>query len=240
MGAKEIEFKDFGMGAIQRALPSYLDTLNGYVPGLLFNLIVDKRILSLFGPRNRATGRALAQSLKESGVGDLKPQVAEKMLRVVHTAAYLTALLGHDGQKIFWMSDHDAICANQAMHNGLLGLYQNILTLYSERKFGLMGGARPFDERSTDFLDLLSAADIAAGSVGQYFTGRDEVGAENARVKLGAEKVLMWLGHDAVALKKLNIMFQLGSDGTLLSGAVDFTPKEIRKDATFLPTQLCL
>jgi hypothetical protein len=238
--AKEIEFKDFGMGAIQRALPSYLDTLNGYVPGLLFNLIVDKRIHSLFGPQDKGTGRALARLLEDKGIGGLKPRVAEKTLRVVHTAAYFTALLGHESQKIFWMSDHDAICANEEMHNRMLALYQDVLSLYSNRQFGLMGGARPFQERKTDFLDLLSAADIAAGSVGQYFTGRDEVGAENTRVKVGAEKVLMWLGHDAVALKKLNIMFQLSENGALLSGAVDFTSKVAREDATFLPTQLCL
>jgi hypothetical protein len=41
------------MGTIQRALPSYLETLNGYVPGLLFTLIVEKRLVSLFGAHNR-------------------------------------------------------------------------------------------------------------------------------------------------------------------------------------------
>ena len=55
MGSKEIAFKDFGMGVIQRALPSYLETLNGYVPGLLFTLVVDKRTVSLFGSRDRST-----------------------------------------------------------------------------------------------------------------------------------------------------------------------------------------
>jgi hypothetical protein len=30
LGNKEIEFKDFGMGAIRAALPAYLDLLNGY------------------------------------------------------------------------------------------------------------------------------------------------------------------------------------------------------------------
>jgi hypothetical protein len=112
LGTKEIEFKDFGMGIIQRALPSYLETLNGYVPGLLFTLVVDKRLKSLFGAPHKSTLMALTGMLEERGFGKPRPQVAEKMMRIVHTAAFLTALLGHEGQKIFWMSDHDAICPN--------------------------------------------------------------------------------------------------------------------------------
>ena len=80
-------------------------------------------------------------------------------------------------------------------HERLLQLFHNVLSLYATRQFGLIGGALPFRQRSMDFLDLLSAADIVAGSVGQYFTGRDEVGEQNVRVKEGAEKVLLWLGQ---------------------------------------------
>ena len=44
------------MGLMRKALPGYLDLLNGYVPGLLFTVVADKRIVSLFGPQNRAAG----------------------------------------------------------------------------------------------------------------------------------------------------------------------------------------
>lgn len=239
LGNKEIEFKDFGMGVMRAALPGYLDLLNGYVPGLLFTIVVDKRILSLFGPQDRSTGVALSERLEEQGFGKLKPQIAEKAFRVVHTAAFLTALLGHDGQKIFWMSDHDAICPDAKAHERLLALFHNVLSLYTARQFGLIGGARPFSERSTDFLDLLSAADIVAGSVGQYFTSRGKVGEQNACVKEGAEKVLVWLGHDGLALKKLCIQLCLGDDGTIRFGAVEFNPKQTPDSVTFLPIHLC-
>ncbi|TYL90334.1 hypothetical protein FXB40_32275 [Bradyrhizobium rifense] len=192
LDVKEIEFKDFGMGLMRKALPGYLDLLNGYVPGLLFTVVVDKRIVSLFGPQNRATGEALTKMLEEHGL-KLKPEIAEKALRVVHAAAFLIGLLGHEGQKIFWMSDHDAICPDLGAHNRLLALFQNVLGLYTDRQICLIGGALPFSERSTDYLDLLSAADIVAGSVGQYFTSRDDLGEKDARVKEGAEKVLVWL-----------------------------------------------
>src|SRR5271163_2439897 len=49
IGHKEIAFKDFGMGPLQRMLPSYLRLVDGYVLGLVFTLVVDKSIPSLFG-----------------------------------------------------------------------------------------------------------------------------------------------------------------------------------------------
>ncbi len=239
LGAKEIAFKDFGMGVMRNALPLYLDLLNGYVPGLLCTLVVDKRIESLFGPQDRSTVAALSQQLEEKGVGKLKPPVAEKALRVVHAAAFLTALLGHEGQKIFWMSDHDAICPDLEAHHRLLALFHDVLGLYTERTFGLIGGALPFSERSTNYLDLLSAADIVAGSVGQYFTSRDKLGEQNARVREGAEKVLVWLGYDGLGLKKLCIQLCLGDDGLIRFGAIGFDPKQIPDSTTFLPIHLC-
>jgi hypothetical protein len=127
----------------------------------------------------------------------------------------------------------------QKLHDRLLWLYHNVLSLYTSKTFGRIGGGRPFDERSTDFLDLLSAADVAAGAVSQYFTGRDQVGEENVCVKPGAEKVLQWLGLDALALKKLCVMIAAGDNGSILSGAVEFTPKQMPETAIFLPTQLC-
>jgi hypothetical protein len=239
LGDKEIEFKDFGMTPIQRALPAYLDALNGYVVGLLLTVVVEKRLVSLFGPRSKSTHRALTQKLREKGFGTLKPAIAEKLFRVVHIGAYLTALLSHDGQKVFWMSDHDAICANSEAHNRMLALYQNVLGLYTERQFPLIGGAVPFKERSTDYLDLLSAADIVAGTLGRYFTDRDEVGEQNVRVKEGAGKVLVWLGHDALSLKKLCIMIRAGEENTFNYNTVEFAPKEIPDTITFLPIHLC-
>jgi hypothetical protein len=54
----------------------------------------------------------LVKLLEDMGLGGREPREVEKLLRIVHMVAYLIALLGVDGQKIFWMSDHDAICAN--------------------------------------------------------------------------------------------------------------------------------
>jgi hypothetical protein len=151
----------------------------------------------------------------------------------------MTALLGHEGQKILWMSDHDAICANAAAHNRLLALFNHVLGLYTSKQFSRLGGVLPFRERSTDFLDLLSDADIVAGTLAQYFTERNAVGEQNACVKEGVDKVLVWLGHDGLGLKKFCIQIILGDDGTICSGAVEFAPKQTPQGVTFLPIHLC-
>jgi hypothetical protein len=79
-------------------------------------LAIDKRLQSLFGPVGRGTKKFSADTLRSESLGERKPDVNEKLLRVAHIAAFLTGLLIHDGQKIFWMTDHDSICATSEMH----------------------------------------------------------------------------------------------------------------------------
>ena len=148
LGTKEIAFKDFRMGQLQRSLPDYLTALNA-VPGFLFTLAVDKRLISLFGPQGKETRELIARALAEVGAGNRKPEINEKLLRVVHVAAFLTGLLAHDGQKIFWMTDHDAISPTLEMHEKTLVLFQRVLGIYARKDFILpsMGGAVPFEQR---------------------------------------------------------------------------------------------
>jgi len=234
LGDKELAFKDFRMGKMCNALPSYLNLLDQYVPGFLFTLVVDKQLSTVFGTPDKATGTTIVQILEKEGIGKRKRQDAEKLLRIVHTMAFLLGLLGYTGQKIFWMTDHDNICANQSLHDQSLHLLQRVIGIYSKANFSLLGGARPFDEKNTDFLDLLSAADLTAGTLEHYLTHRDCMGAENATVRPGADKVLYWLGHDGLSLKKLSVVMRPGQDGSINAGTMEFTPKVYPADAAFV------
>ena len=129
LGDKEIAFKDFRMGPLRRALPEHLAALNNLLPGFLFTLAADKQITSLFGPQEKSTKQFIAQTLEAHALGTRKPDLAEKLVRIVHIAAFFTALLVHNDQKIFWMTDHDAICANQELHQQTLALFQRVLGL---------------------------------------------------------------------------------------------------------------
>ncbi len=238
MGDKEIEFKDFGMAKIRNALPSYLQALDKYVPGLLFTVVIDKRVLSVFGPSDKATQKFVAQTLEANGFGRRSPANSEKLVRIVHTAAFLAGLLGHQGQKVFWMSDHDAICANPQMHMQSLRLFQQVLDIYSKHPFTLIGGALPFEQRSTEYLDLLSAADVTAGSIGHFLTRRDAAGPMDVSVKPGADQILLWLGHDSIALKKFGVVLRRDDDGVLNWSTMGFLPYEIPANAAFVPIHI--
>ena len=237
LGNKEIGFKDFGMGQLQRAIPEFLSYSDALIPGILFNIVIDKRMISLFGENSKQTQRQMASELKDKGFGDWKPEVAEKLMRVVHISAFLTALLASDGQKIFWMSDHDAICPNEQKHQKMLELFCNVLQVYKapQCNFHTVGGASPFTERHIATLDLLSLADIVAGSVEHYLTRKNGQADENFDVKQGSDKVLQWLAHDGIGLKKMNMIIRPGDNNTINSATLEFGLIDPPEDVTIIP-----
>ena len=220
------------MGQVQRSLPDYLTALN-VVPGFLFTLAVDKRFTSLFGPQGKETRELIAQALAQTGAGERKPEVNEKLLRVVHVAAFLTGLLAHDGQKIFWMTDHDAIAPTHEMHEKMLILFQRVLGTYARREFSFpsMSGAVPFEERDLHTLDLLSSTDIVAGSLDQYLAQTEAVPVEDIKVKQGCDRVLQWLAHDGIGLKKMNVIMRPCENGAIEAATLELDLQNPPKDA---------
>ena len=233
--SKEIAFKDFGMGQLQRLLPEYLNLTNNSVQGLLFTLMVDKRVISLFGGAGRESQKAVAKALADEGLGVYRPRTAEKLMRVAHTAAYLTALLAQGGQKIFLMTDNDEISPNQEKHEQFLKIFQNVLALYTDKQFPLIGGALPFEPRSLDYLDVLSIADVAAGSLNQLMTSRDTDGPDNAMVKPGADKVLQWISRNGYALKKATAQVIHNPKGGWLHGPLTLENKVDGENDLYIP-----
>ena len=238
IGNKEIAFKGFGTGQLRRMLPSYLGLIDRYVLGLVFTLVVDKSIPSLFGPPGPETLRLLVTTLEERGYGNVAPKVAEKLFRVVHTTVFLLALLGHQGQKVFWMTDNDAIAETSGKHKQLLAVLNDVLPLYTTKAFSFLGGARPFQPRAFEYLDLLSVADIADGAVAQCLSSIDAVGHEKAQIKEGGDHVLRWLCHDSITLKKFCMIVKRDVKGDVVCGPVNFEARAPIADEVFVPMQL--
>ena len=238
IGVKEIAFKDFRFGPLKRMLPSYLRLCDTYVSGLLFTLIVDKTIPSLFGPGDAETTRRMADALEETGYGSVAQEVGEKLFRILHCIAFLVALLGQPGQKIFWMTDHDAIGETPEKHSKLLGILSRVIPLYTTKPFSFLGGARPFTPRAFEYLDLLSLADIAAGTMAQTLSSIDTLGKENAKIKDGGDHVLRWLCHNSITLKKFAMTVKRLPNGEVGCGPIDFESRTPIAEELFIPTQL--
>ena len=69
--------------------------------------------------------------------------------------------------------------------------------------FRQIGGGTTFEERHTDTLDLLSAADIAAGVLGEYMTKREVMAEDDITVKKGSDTVLQWMPVPGIGLRKV-------------------------------------
>jgi hypothetical protein len=237
LGDKEIAFKDFRMGQMRRALPDYLKAADYLLHGFLLTIVVDKRLTTLFGPNEKSTLSELTTLLEAAGLGSWKPDSAEKLLRVVHSVAFLVGLLAESGQKNFWMSDNDTICANEDIHRRALELFSRAVSLYTETgcNFPVFSGAAPFEERALGHLDLLSLADITASSVEHYLSKKNAAGDEDFQVKGGAEAVLQWLAHDGISLSKMTLIMRPSDDGGINTANLEFKLTDEPTNATFIP-----
>ncbi len=214
---KELALKDLDYGPLSRSVKDWL-RLIGFFPGLLFTLHVDRRLSSIIGPNNRATLTEIAAVLKELGYGERIGHVGEKLLRIVHTVAYLAAALSVDGQRLFWMTDEDAIVANDRAYAGMQTLFCRVLNSYAPGRFEKVcnsKGLGPVDPQK-NFYDLLGIADLIAGSIERFFLCRS--GKEPRGVKEGVNEVLVWLSDRTVPLKKLVFSVRPSSAGGIEAG----------------------
>ena len=205
---KEISFKDFRYGPISRCLDEYLRGADGLINGFLLTVVIDKNAPSIAGG-TKAGSKKLAEELARNGYPLWKPTVAEKLARIVHFSAYLVALLSSSGQKIFWMTDHDSIASDEAHHRGLLDFFSDTLEKYSKHSYAKIGGATPFQEKDHGTLDLLSLSDITAGSV-EHFLSKERTNFSSPP-KEEALKVIRWLCHDGLLLRKHMIRIKLNN-----------------------------
>lgn len=237
LGDKEIAFKDFRMGQLRRSLSDYLRLADTLVHGFLLTVVIDKKLDSLFKIQDGNNLRHLTELLEAQGLGVWKAVTAEKLVRVVHIAAFLVGLLAESGQNIFWMTDNDDIAANQTVHMQTLDLFARAMGLYTDEgfEFGHFGGATPFPERDLGHLDLLSLADITASSVEHYLTRRKATGDDDAEVKAGADEVLRWLAHDGLSLYKMTIIIRPKDNGFIESANLEFKLKDPPAGVTYIP-----
>jgi hypothetical protein len=229
---KEISYKTKNYGPVKRAIPHYLHALDNLVVGGVFTFLVDKTIESLFAPTRQDFAKLTDEVLADVSMLYLQPDVAEKLFRVVHFSAYLVALLSSPKQKVFWMTDHDAIAASQARHADLLKVFQRVLHLYTHNEFALLGGATPFAERDAGYLDLLSVPDLVAGAMEHFFTNKP-AGRTSFEVPEAVDHISRWLAHQGVSLKKHNFIFQKKPAG-IVTSHISFSLREPDSNAVYI------
>lgn len=228
----EMSYKSLRYGPLARCLPEYLRACD-VVAGMLFTVAIHKSVPSVFGMPDKGTREYLVSTLQEYGFGKRKPKVAEKLLRVVHIAAYLTSWLSCEDQKIFWMSDNDEIVPNSKRALQTIRLFQNVLQIYSSHKFGMVGYATPNLMDDVGRLsDYLSIADLAAGAIEGYLSRQEAAGY--VALNSSAEIILNWVGRQGIGLKKHTLIIRPDSKDGLSVAELKIRP-EIPEDAVIVP-----
>lgn len=210
---KEIAFKRLDHGPSFRFLEPYLLTAQNLINGLVLTVVVEKDIDSLFFDGKLNSSKVLEEALAKIGMSYLKPAVAEKLFRITHYLSFLITLLSKEGQKIFWMTDNDAIAANTERFEDALSFFCRVLGHYSQKRYALVGGAVPFKEKDSSFLDLLSIPDLVGGAVENYMTNKARGGEGEFSIKPGSEVILKWLANQGISLKKHTMIIRKDCEG---------------------------
>lgn len=220
---KEIAYKSLGYGPLRRALWDYLRLADNWLNGLLVNVAIDKNIYSVFHKDDKSATKEFGDLFRNENLGDYKPIIAEKVLRITHLSGYFLRLLGRKGQKLFWMSDHDSIHPKNS-GDAFGELYHRVLTLYMpEDYFERIGYASPFEVDKRGELpleDILSLSDLSAGAVEHVFSK----GARNEEIETEGEmgQLFSWLSNQGLGLKKVSIVVNKGKDNLIRSSLVNF------------------
>jgi len=210
---KEIAFKRLDHGPSYRFLEPYLLAAQNLINGLVVTVVVEKGIDSLFVDGKLNSSTVLQEALAKIGMSYLKPAVAEKLFRVTHYLSFLITLLSKDGQKVFWMTDNDAIAANTERFQDALSYLCRMLGHYSDKRYETVGGAVPFKEKDSGFLDLLSIPDLVGGAVENYLTNKAQGGGGDFSIKPGSEVILKWLANQGISLKKHTMIIRKDCEG---------------------------
>ena len=218
---------------MSRCIDEYLMVANNLINGLVFTLAVEKDIVSLLDKDDKKTLKYLTEQLLGYSYGKWKPAIFEKNMRIIYTLTYFIKLLIPTGKKIFWMTDEDAIMANESKIDDTTRIISNTINLFKDApKYQFIGFTpKPYYEDELYFLtDILSIADLSAGSVEQLLTRSEEQREELSPL---AEKVIQWCSVQGVGLDKL--IFRINKENDVFSGNfLGIECPEYPKNGTFV------
>ena len=214
---RRIEFKSLGDGLRQKAMLPFLNSANS-INGLVLCVAIDKAIQQI------VPGLI---SAKHWASVPWKPDVWEKLVRIAIFGSILVGGLSRPGQKLLWITDEDAIVANDNCLDDACLVMGTALWHYCPK--GLddvsMGIAGKFtDERQAE--DLVSIVDLAVGSVTEGLSLIGPAGVPRAtsiptpihgHLSTKAKLIHSWLSTVHVPLKKLVCMVRPADGGLLFS-----------------------
>jgi hypothetical protein len=208
---KEISFKSRKYEPVHKCFPKYLGLLED-TPGFLFTMTIEKDVAGMFTDYSDSReGNHVAKLLREKGLSRRKGKETIKLMVVAHTIAYLMKLLTppNKSHKLLWMMDNDEITpqGNEVKIKEATQLFGSLLGLYDPKK--------RYDPEilcafpMTPLTDMLSAADLAAGTIGYYVKEGILSEKSNADADRHLKLLTNWIDTNHRQLKKWNVAMRM-------------------------------
>lgn len=163
---RRMAFKSLGDRKRLTAIIPFLDAANS-IGGIALSVAVNKSITSL------CTNRDLfLRCANELGFDPgWKQANFERMARVTHLISLLVGGLSRPHQNIYWISDQDAIFANQRRSRDTKRMMDSFSSHYVPHQLGEIGlGTTAIDEGDRHDEDLNAIPDLMGGAVAEMTT----------------------------------------------------------------------
>jgi hypothetical protein len=205
---RRLAYKNLNDGKRRAILDPFL-RIADELPGLLFSVLVDKDVASLFG--DGIAFRRDDPSLVE--FDGWSPSVIEKFLRIIHLVSFLLAGLSAPAQHVMWVTDQDDIVANTARLNRCVELLARICSHYLPHSLGhLRVATTKSDTGSRDLEDFVAIPDLASGALCDVVSELKLSGGLPAseiiqllgpNLQPKAKAITAWLSEDGHPLRRL-------------------------------------
>lgn len=170
LGTRRMAYTRLGDGVRRAALDDLMGALLAQ-SGLVISLVVNKRLKSLFD----ASGQVdRVQWLAEHCTSWKRAEI-EKMLRVVHVVAFFVAGVISTGQEVRWITDHDAIVANETRFNEMAAVWKAVLSQYLTVAPRSVHCSTSFTS-PLDVEDFVAIPDLIGGALVDLFTAHQRRG----------------------------------------------------------------
>jgi hypothetical protein len=187
--------------------------------GMVITIVVNKQLRSIF----QSSGQIDAGVWGVEHCGDWRPPEIEKMLRVVHAAAFFIAGVASAGQDVQWITDHDAIAANEARFQDMAAVFKAVLDQYLTVKLGSVRCSTSL-ESPLEVEDFVAIPDLIGGAMVDLFTAhrrRTDVFSEEMPtprpedLSWKTRTIIDWLARRG-ALRRLIYKFEPGPEAETL------------------------
>ncbi|HEX4421136.1 MAG TPA: hypothetical protein VH165_24630 [Kofleriaceae bacterium] len=184
-----MSFKQLGDAYREEALVSFLEAANR-IPGVLLLVAFSKDVGDLL---DKDSDQFLFSMLSH-----WKPAVREELFRVLCLVSLLVAGLSRVGHDVLWLSDEDAILANNARMQEMAPAFRKLASGIIPHQMGhLRFTTAAHDSGDLNVEDLVAIPDLAAGALLNFIQGKRAFTSDTRALDERSGPIMWWLATGA-------------------------------------------